>query len=213
MMRRPRRRGTAQEGYPEDRGPWLGAAIVITLVLAWLAINRGPYGGPISDAGAVVRTLVLLLLAALPLVALLWTWKRLPRRAKRLAPVPIGMMTVFLGLYAIAHADIYRERVRMGSDPAGVATAAAGRGQTYFLAVRDSTNDVLVPPLRNRCLINQYGFREIAGTDGMTVNAAHGRYRQTAAERAERYNNVIIQRLRIPAEEVSRESDGSGCAR
>lgn len=205
------RRGTAQASFPEDRGLGLAAAVVITLLIAWMAINRGPYGGPISTFGAVMRTLVLLGLAAIPIAALVWAWKRLSRNAQRIVPVPIGVLVAFLGLYAVAHAGIYAERVRMGSDPGQLATTAVGRGDNQFLAVRDSTNAVLVPPIINRCLINKYGFREIAGTEGMTVNPAHGRYRQTAAERAERYNNVVIQRLRIPTAEVNRFSDGSGC--
>jgi hypothetical protein len=207
-----RRRGTAQAGFPEDRGAWLSVAVVLTVLIAWLAINRGPYGGPITPAGAVLRTLVLLLLAALPIAALLWAWKRLSRKAQRIAPIPIGVLVVFLTLYAVAHAGIYAERVRMASDPARLAEAAFAQGSRQFWAVNDSTNAVTVPPIVNRCVVNKYGFREIPGTDGMTVNAAHGRYRRSAAERAEAYNNVIIQRLRIPSAEVNRFSDSSGCA-
>jgi hypothetical protein len=206
------RRGTAQAGFPEDRGLGLAGAVVITLLIAWMAINRGPYGGPITTFGAVMRTLVLLGLAAIPVAALVWAWKRLSRSAQRIVPVPIGVLVAFLGLYAVAHAGIYAERVRMGTDPAQMAQAATGRGNNQFLAVSDSTNAVNVPPVLNRCIINKYGFRTIAGTDGMTVSPAHGRYRQAAAERAERYNNVVIQRLRIPSAEVNRYSDGSdGC--
>lgn len=207
------RRGTAQAGFPEDRGLGLAAAVVVTVLLAWIAINRGPYGGPISSAGAVLRTLVLLGLAVVPVAALVWAWKRLSRRAQRIVPIPIGVLVAFLGLYAFAHAGIYAERVRMGSDPGQLATRAVQAGDTEFLAVSDSLNAVHVPPVLNRCLINKYGFRTIAGTDGMTVSPAHGRYRQAAAQRAERYNGVVIQRLGIPAAEVSRYSDGSeGCA-
>ena len=206
-----RRRGTAQAGFPEDRGAWLAAAVVLTILLAWAAINRGPYGGPITAAGAALRTMVLLLLAAIPVAALLWAWRRLSRKTQRIVPIPIGVLVAFLTLYAVAHASIYAERVRMGSDPGRLAAAAVGRGNTQFLAVRDSTNAVNVPPLRNRCIINKYGFREIAGTDGMTVNPAHGRYRRAAAERAERYNAVVLERLRIPTAEVNRYADGSGC--
>jgi hypothetical protein len=206
-----RRRGTAQAGYPEDRGAWLTGAVVLTVLVAWLVIIRGPYGGPISAAGAVLRTLVLLGLAAIPIAALVWAWKRLSRKAQRIVPIPIGVLVAFLGLYAVAHAGIYAERVRMGSDPARMAAAAAASGETEFLAVRDSINAVHVPPIINRCIINKYGFREIAGTEGMTVNPKHERYRRTAAERAEAYNNVLIQRLRIPTAEVNRFSDGSGC--
>jgi hypothetical protein len=207
-----RRRGTAQAGYPEDRGVWLTVAVAFTLLVAWLVINRGPYGGPITTGGAVLRTLVLLVLASLPIAALLWAWRRLSRKAQRIAPIPIGVLVAFLGLYAVAHAGIYAERVRMGSDPARLAAAAAGAGKTEFLAVSDSLNAVHVPPVANRCIINKYGFRTIPGTDGMTVNPKHARYRQAAAQRAQAYNNVLIQRLRIPTAEASRFSDGSGCA-
>lgn len=206
-----RRRGTAQAGFPEDRGVWLSVAVALTILIAWAVINRGPYGGPISGAGAVLRTMVLLLLAVIPVAALLWAWRRLSRRSQRIAPVPIGVMTAFLALYAIAHAGIYGERVRMGTDAARAAQTAAGRGDTQFLAVRDSTNAVHVPPVINRCIINKYGFREIEGTDGMTINTAHERYRRMARERAEQYNAVILERLRIPSEEVNRFTDGSGC--
>lgn len=206
-----RRRGTAQAGFPEDRGVWLAVVVVLTILIASLAILRGPYGGPISTAGAALRTLVLLLLAVIPIAALLWAWRRLSRKAQRIVPIPIGVLVAFLALYAVGHAAIYAERVRMGSDPARLAEAAVGAGRTEFLAVRDSTNAVHVPPIANRCIINKYGFREIAGTDGMTVNPKHGRYRQAAAERAERYNAVVLQRLRIPPAEVNRYADGSGC--
>jgi hypothetical protein len=205
------RRGTAQAGFPEDRGVWLTVVVVLTVLVAWLVINRGPYGGPISGAGAVLRTLVLVLLASVPVAALVWAWRRMSRRSRRVAPIPIGVLAVLLLLLAIAHSAIYLERMRMGRDPARLAALAADRGNTQFLALRDSTNAVLVPPILNRCIINQYGFREIAGTEGMTVNDAHGRYRRAAAERAERYNNVLIQRLRIPSAEVNRFTDGGGC--
>lgn len=205
------RRGTAQAGFPEDRGVGLAAAVVITILLAAYAINRGPYGGPISPAGAVMRTMVLLLLAVIPLAALLWAWRRLSRKTQRFVPIPIGVLVAFLGFFALSHAGIYSERVRMGTDPERLATEAMQGGDTQFLAVKDSTNAVLVPPILNRCVINKYGFREIPGTDGMTVSPAHGRYRQSAAERAEAYNNAVLQRLRIPSAEVNRYSDGSGC--
>jgi hypothetical protein len=199
-----RRRGTAQAGFPEDRGVWLTVAVVLTVLISWMVVNRGPYGGPITSFGAVVRTLLLLLLAALPIAATLWAWRRLSRRSQRIAPIPIGVLTVFLLLYAVAHSGIYAERVRMGRDPARLAAAAFERGDTRFLAVNDSTNALVVPPILNRCVVNKYDTRVIPGTDGMTVNAAHARYRQAAAERAERYNQVLIQRLRIPSDEVNR---------
>lgn len=206
-----RRRGTAQAGFPQDRGGWLTAVVALTVLVAWLVINRGPYGGPIGTAGAVVRTTVLLLLASAPIVALVWAWRRLARRTQRFVPIPIGVMVVFLTLYAVAHAEIFAERVRMGSDPERLAAAAVARGDTEFLAVSDSTGAVNVPPILNRCIVNEYGFREIAGTDGMTVNAAHARYRQDAFDRAERYNGVVLRHLRIPPAEVNHVMDSSGC--
>lgn len=206
-----RRRGTAQAGFPEDRGAWLGVAVVLTVLVAWLAIERGPYGGPITTAGAVMRTLVLLLLAAVPIAALVWAWRRLSRRAQAIAPIPIGVLVAFLGLYAIAHAGIYLERVRMGSDPSGLAEAALAEGNQQLWAVSDSTNAVHVPPTVNRCIINKYGFRTIPGTDGMTVSPKHATYRRSAAERAERYNMVVLRRLRVSPAEVNRFADGSDC--
>lgn len=206
-----RRRGTAQAGFPEDRGGWLAAAVLLTLLVGWLVVERGPYGGPISSFGAFARTLLLVLLAGIPVAAMLWAWRRLGRRTQRMAPIPIGVLVVFLLLLAIAHSAIYLERVRMGRDPARAAAAAFSGGETRFWAVQDSTNNLTVPPILNRCVINKYGVRVIPGTEGMTVNPAHGRYRREVAEKAEAYNRTMIQRLRIPAAEVNRFTDGSGC--
>ena len=195
-------------GFPEDRGVWLAVATVVTMLLGWLVMQRGPYGGPMSGAGAVVRTLLLLILAALPLAALLWAWRRLSKRARRVVPIPLGVLVVLLGLLAMAHSNIFAERVRMSRDPARQAAAAFADGNTRFWAVQDSTNALLAPPIVNRCLVNKYGVREISGTGGMTVNRAHARYRTLVAERAEAYNQAMIQRLRIPADEVARPADG-----
>jgi hypothetical protein len=195
------RRGTAQAGFPEQRAPWLFAAILLTVIVAAIVMVRGPYGRPISPFGAIVRTLGLLLIAAVPAAAMAWAWKRLPRWGRRIAPIPIGVLTVLL---ALAHFDIYWERVRMGRDPARMAAANFAREDTRFWAVEDSTNDIQAPPIVNRCLINRYGIDVLPGTGGMTVNAAHRRYRDRAAQRARRYNEAMIARLRIPAEEVSR---------
>jgi hypothetical protein len=206
-----RRRGTAQAGFPEDRGVWLAAAVGLTLLVGWLVVERGPYGGPISGFGAVIRTLVLVLLALFPLGMMVWSWKRLSRRSQRIAPIPIGVLAVFLLLLAVAHSAIYLERTRMGRDPARAAAAAFASGERRFWAVQDSTNNLAVPPILNRCIYNKYGFRVIPGTEGMTVNPAHGRYRRAVARRAEAYNRAIIQRLGIPADEVNRFTDGAGC--
>lgn len=203
----PARRGTAQAGFPEDRGMWLLAALVATILAAWLVLERGPYGGPIGTAGLVMRTLVLLALASIPIVATLWAWKRLPRKIQRAAPIPIGVLAVLLILLAVAHMNIYAERVRMSRDPARLAEQAFAAGDTRFWAVEDSAYSITAPPLANRCVMNRYGVREIPGTDGMTVNRAHARYRLQATERALAYNQVMIRRLRIPPEEVARVSD------
>ena len=202
-----RRRGTAQAGFPEDRGMWLLVAVIATMLAAWLVVELGPYGGPIGTGGLVLRTLLLLLLAAIPVVATAWAWRRLPRKIQRAAPIPIGVLAVLLLLLAVAHASIYRERVRMGRDPARLAERAFSRGDTRFWAVEDSAYSISAPPVVNRCVMNRYGVREIPGTSGMTVNRAHARYRATATERALTYNQVLIRRLRIPPEEVARVSD------
>lgn len=198
------RHGAAQAGFPEQRAPWLIGAILVAVVIAAFVMVRGPYGAPISAFGAVVRTLGLLLLAAIPPVAMWWAWKRLPRWGRRIAPIPIGVLSVLLALLTVAHWNIYWERVRMQRDPAGLAAAAFRRDDTRFWAVEDSTNDIQAPPIANRCLINRYGVHVLPGTGGMTVNAAHRRYRTRAADRARRYNEVMIARLRIPQEEVRR---------
>jgi hypothetical protein len=198
------RRGTAQAGFPEQRAPWLFAAVLLTVLVAAVVMVRGPYGRAITPFGAMARTFGLLLLAAIPPAAMAWAWKRLPRWGRRIAPIPIGVLTVLLALLAMAHLDIYWERVRMGRDPARMAAAAFARNETRFWAVEDSANDIQAPPIVNRCLINRYGIDVLPGTGGMTVNTAHRRYRDRAAERARRYNEVMIQRLRIPQEEVRR---------
>lgn len=205
------RRGTAQAGFPEDRGTWLAVAVALTVLLAWVVINRGPYGGPITAAGAVLRTFVLVVLALVPAAALVWAWRRLSRRAAGIAPVVIGVLSVLLLLLAVAHSAIYLERMRMSQDPAQMAASAFAAGDRRLMAVNDSLNALNVPPVVNRCIINRYDTRIIPGTDGMTVNRAHARYRQLAAQRAEQYNAVLIQRLRIPPAEVSRFSDGGTC--
>jgi hypothetical protein len=202
-----RRRGTAQAGFPEDRGTWLLAIAVAATLAGWLVVERGPYGGPIGTAGAVIRTFLLLLLAAVPVVATLWAWKRMSRKIQRVAPIPIGVLAVLLALLAVAHANIYTERVRMGRDPARLAERAFAKGDTRFWAVEDSAYSIAAPPVANRCVMNKYGVREIPGTSGMTVNRAHQRYRTSATERALAYNQVMIRRLRLKPEEVARVAD------
>jgi hypothetical protein len=206
------RRGTAQAGFPEDRGTWLLVAVALTVLLAWVVMNRGPYGGPITAFGAVLRTFVLVVLALIPAAALAWAWRRLSRRALSIAPITIGVLSILLLLLAVAHSAIYLERMRMSQDPAQMAASAFSRGDRRLMAVNDSLNALNVPPVANRCIINRYDTRIIPGTDGMTINRAHARYRELASQRAERYNTVLIQRLQIPAAEVNRFSDGGNCS-
>ncbi|HEX2210344.1 MAG TPA: hypothetical protein VHG93_21885 [Longimicrobium sp.] len=202
------RNATAQAGFPRGRVGWLIAAIMLAILIAAIVLVRGAWGPPISRWAAVARTLGLLVVAAIPVAALAFAWKRMPRWGRRVAPMPIGVLALMLALLAFAQARIYNERVRMGRDPAALAAASMARGDTLFWAVEDSLGNLLAPPLVNRCIINRYGTRITPGTDGMTVNGRHARYRRRATERATAYNNVVIQRLRIPPEEVSRIADG-----
>jgi hypothetical protein len=211
-MTAPGRRGTAQTQLPEDRGAWLGVAVVLTVLVGWLVLERGPYGGPVSGFGAFARTLVLVLVGCFPLAVMVWAWKRLSRMVQRLAPIPVGVLSAFLVLLAVAHSSIYLERMRMGRDPAALAGETFAAGDQRFWAVGDSANNLSVPLVLNRCVVNRHGTRVVPGTEGLTVNAAHERYRRTAAERARLYNQVILQRLRVPADEAGRFDDGSsGC--
>ena len=205
------RNATAQAGFPKGRAGWLAGSILLAILIAAIVILRGPWGPPISRFGAFSRTLGLVVVASVPAVALAWAWKRLPRWGRRVAPLPLGVLTLMLLLLAVGQSRIYGERVRMGRDPVGQATASLARGDTTLWAVEDSLGNLVVPPLANRCIINRYGSRVTPGTDGMTVNAAHRRYRRRATDRARRYNETIIARLRIPAEEVRRFSDGNNC--
>jgi hypothetical protein len=211
MSPHSRRNATAQAGFPRGRVGWLIGAILLAILIAAIVIVRGPWGPPISKFAAGTRTLGLLVVAAVPVAGLAFAWKRLPRWGRRVAPMPLGVLTLMLALLAFAQAKIYAERVRMGHDPATVAAASLADGDTIWWAVEDSTGALLAPPLRNRCLMNRYGTRITPGTDGMTVNGRHARYKRRAAERALAHNQVLIQRLRIPPAEVQRVAD-SYCA-
>lgn len=202
------RNATAQAGFPKGRVGWLIAAILLAILIAAIVIVRGPWGPPISKFAAGTRTLGLLVVAAVPAAALAFAWKRLPKWGRRVAPMPLGVLTLMLALLAFAQAKIYAERVRMGNDPAAIATSSLASGDTIWWAVEDSTGNLLAPPLVNRCIINRYGTRITPGTDGMTVNGRHARYRRRAAERAQTHNQVVIDRLRIPPAEVQRIADG-----
>ncbi|MBW3571748.1 MAG: hypothetical protein KY467_11625 [Gemmatimonadetes bacterium] len=201
------RNATAQAGFPKGRVGWLIGAILLAILIAAVVIVRGPWGPPISKFGAGARTAALLLVAAVPIGALAWAWKRLPRWGRRVAPMPLGVLSLMLALLAFAQAKVFAERVRMGRDPATVAAANLARGDTLFWAVEDSVGNLLAPPLVNRCIINRYETRITPGTDGMTMNARHARYRRRATERARRHNELVIARLGIPAEEVRRQTD------
>jgi hypothetical protein len=201
------RNATAQAGFPKGRVGWLVAAIGLAVVIAAIVLVRGAWGPPLSRFAAGTRTLALLLVAAVPVAALAWAWKRLPRWGRRVAPLPLGVLSLMLALLAFAQARIYAERVRMGHPPAALAAQSMARGDTMFWAVEDSLGNLLAPPLVNTCIINKYGTRIIPGTDGMTVNGRHARYRRRATQRAQAYNEVVIARLRIPMSEVARMAD------
>jgi hypothetical protein len=205
------RNATAQAGFPKGRVGWLIGAILLAILIAAIVLVRGAWGPPISKFAAGTRTLGLLVVAVLPVAALAFAWKRLPRWGRRVAPMPLGVLTLMLALLAFAHAKIYAERVRMGHDPAAIARTSMAAGDTVFWAVEDSLGNLLAPPLMNRCIINRYGTRITPGTDGMTVNGRHARYRRRAAERALAHNQVVIQRLGLPPAEVQRVAD-SYCA-
>lgn len=198
---------TAQAGFPKGRVGWLIGSIMLAILIAAIVLVRGAWGPPFSRFDAAVRTLALLLVAAVPIAGLAFAWKRLPRWGRRVAPMPLGVLSLMLALLAFAHSKIYAERVRMGRDPAAVATASLAAGDTTFWAVEDSLGNLLAPPLLNRCIINRYETRITPGTDGMTVNGRHARYRRRAAERALAHNQVVIDRLRIPPAEVRRIAD------
>lgn len=207
MSPHSRRNATAQAGFPKGRVGWLIGAILLAILLAAIVTVRGPWGPPISRFSAGMRTLALLVVAAVPAAALAFAWKRLPRWGRRVAPMPLGVLTLMLALLAFAQAKVYAERVRMSRDPAAVAASSMARGDTMFWAVEDSLGNLLAPPLVNRCIINRYGTRITPGTDGMTVNGRHARYKRRATERAQAHNQVVIQRLRIPPAEVNRVAD------
>lgn len=207
MSRASGHNATAQAGFPKGRVGWLVAAIFFAILIAAIVLVRGAWGPPLSQWAAVSRTLGLLVVAAVPVAALVFAWKRMPRWGRRVAPMPIGVLALMLALLAFAQSRIYGERVRMGRDPSAMANASMARGDTLFWAVEDSLGNLLAPPLVNRCIINRYGTRIIPGTDGMTVNGRHARYRRSATERATEHNNVVIQRLRLPPEEVRRMAD------
>ena len=186
-----RRRGTAQAGFPEDRGVWVGVAVVLTLLAWWRHRPRAVRRPPITTVGAVVRTLVLLLLAAIPVAALVWAWKRLSRRAQAHRPHPHRRAGGVPG--AVRPGPLAASTPSgcgWGRDPGRLADRLAARATRQLWAVSDSLNAVHVPPVAQPLHHQQVRLSHHPGTDGMTVNAKHARYRQSAAERAEAYNDV-----------------------
>jgi hypothetical protein len=203
-----RRVGTAQAGFPRDRGWWVAASIVAAVLLGGLVALRGPYGGPLAGPGAALRIVALLAVAALPVATLAWAWRRIEPWVRRVAPVVVGVLCAVLLLLAAAHADVYAERASMGRDPAGRAAEAYRRGDFRFWAVEEDGQAILAPPVRNRCVLNRYGVRVIPGATGTASGEAHRAYLAASLARAEDYNRSMLARLGVDAEEAERAVEG-----
>lgn len=208
MSRSLRRLGTAQAGFPRDRGRWVAFAIALAVVLGGIAVIRGPYGGTLTVLGTTLRVLALLLTALLPVAVLVWAWRRVSPWVRRVAPVVVGVLAAVLLLLAAAHANVYAERAAMRRPPAAEAAEAFRRSDVRFWAVEDSAHAILAPPIANRCLVNRYGVRVIPGATGVPTNEAHARYLAASTERARRFNEAMLQRLDIPLEEAERATEG-----
>lgn len=208
MSRSFRRVGTSQAGFPRDRGRWLAAAIVVALLLGGLAVVRGPYGGTLGLAGTALRVLALVGVAAIPVAALAWSWRRVSPWVRRVAPVVVGVLTAVLLLLAAAHANVYAERAAMRRTPETEALEAFRRSDLRFWAVEDSAQAILAPPVANRCILNRYGVRVIPGATGIATGDAHAGYLRASTERARRFNEAMLGRLEIPAEEAARAAEG-----
>lgn len=208
MSRSLRRLGTAQAGFPRDRGRWLAAAIALAVVLGGVAVMRGPYGGALSFFGAGVRVLALVVVALLPVVALAWAWRRVHPWVRRVAPLVVGVLTTVLLLLAAAHANVYAERAAMRRPPAAEAAEAFRRSDVRFWAVENPVQGVVAPPVANRCIVNRYGVRVIPGAVGTPAGEAHRAYLAASLERARRFNEAMLQRLEIPLEEAGRITEG-----
>jgi hypothetical protein len=203
-----RRVGTAQAGFPRDRGRWLIVAVALAMLLGGLAVMRGPYGGPLALPGAMLRIAVLVALAALPVATLAWAWRRVDPWVRRVAPVIVGVLAAVLLLLAAAHADVYSERAGMSRDPDAQAEDAFRRSDLRFWAVEDGGQAILAPPIRNRCIVNRYGVRIIPGATGVPTSASHRAYLEAATERARRFNEAMLRRLEIPMEDAEQFVEG-----
>lgn len=208
MSRSLRRVGTAQAGFPRDRGRWVAAAVVLALILGGLLALRGPYGGPLTFLGASLRILLLLLVTALPVAVLVWAWRRVEPWVRRVGPVVVGVLAAVLLLLTAAHADVFAERAAMNRDLAGEAAEAYRRSDLRFWAVEDEGQAIQAPPVVNRCIVNRYGVRVIPGASGIPTNDAHGAYLAASAERARRFNEAMLALLEIPPEEAAEPAEG-----
>jgi hypothetical protein len=208
VSRYGRRAGTAQAGFPRDRGRWVAAALALAVVVGGIAVARGPYGGPLTPLGVTVRVAGLLLAAALPVAALAWAWRRVGPRTRRVVPVVVGVLSAVLLLLAAAHADVYTERAAMRVPPEREAAEAVRRNDLRFWAVEDGGQAIHAPPVANRCILNRHGVRVIPGASGVPVNEAHRDYLERSAERARRFNEAMLQHAGIPREEAERRMDG-----
>jgi hypothetical protein len=208
VSRSLRRVGTAQAGFPRDRGWWVASSIAVAIVLGGLVGLRGPYGGPLTGSGAAVRILALLAVAALPPAALLWAWRRVEPWVRRVTPVVVGVLSAVLLLLAAAHANVYAERVGMDRDPERQAAEAYRRGDYRFWAVEEGGQTILAPPVLNRCVLNRYGVRVIPGATGVASGEAHRAYLAASLARAEGFNRAMLARLHVTVDEAERPVEG-----
>jgi hypothetical protein len=208
VSRSLRRFGTAQAGFPRDRGRWVAAAIAVALLAGGLLALRGPYGGPLTFAGAALHILLLLVVAAIPVAVLVWAWRRVNPWVRRVAPVVVGVLTAVLLLLTAAHADVLMERSAMRRAPAAEAAEAFRRSDVRFWAVEDEGQAIHAPPVSNRCIVNRYGVRVIPGATGVPTHEAHRAYLEASTERARRFNEAMLARLEIPLEEAQRGAEG-----
>jgi hypothetical protein len=207
-VRAMRRMGTAQAGFPRDRGRWVAVAIAAATVVGGLLALRGPYGGPLPFAAVVLRVLLIVVLASLPVFALAWAWRRTEPWVRSVAPIVVGVLSTLLLLLSAAHADVLAERSAMRRAPAAEAREAFRRSDVRFWAVEDSAQAILAPPIRDRCLINRYGVRVIPGATGIPSNPAHRGYLDASTERARRFNETLLALLGIDPEEAARPTEG-----
>jgi hypothetical protein len=208
VSRSLRRLGTAQAGFPRDRGRWVALAIAFAIAAGGLLAMRGPYGGHLSFAGSALRILLLVAVAAVPVAVLVWAWRRVRPWVRRVAPVVVGVLTAMLLLLAAAHANVFAERAAMARDPGAAAAEAFRRSDVRFWAVEDEGGGIDTPPIANRCIVNRYGVRVIPGASGVPTSEAHRAYLEASTERARRFNEAMLAQLDVPMEEAQRPADG-----